>query len=274
MILFLYACHFPVAPAAEKTGEPMATAEKAQPAPLAETTSGILAGVCEASALIWVEGHWLVGDNEVNDRLFVYDAQFQATGTVPVVPPVEDIEALATDGSRVFVVGSAGRKKSGKPAPERRRVVELGKGEVPIPWENCPECGLDLPPEDGGINIEGAAWWKGGLWLGFRSPVVGGKTRLWRPDGGELLQEDWGGAGVRDLSVRGGELLLLLGPSVKEERPFQLRSLSGTPGPSLPEGAEGLGVSPDGSLWVVTDGGWSQDMAGCKKPSRWEKVPG
>lgn len=223
--------------------------------------SGILEGVCEASALIWDGGRWLVGDNEVDDRLFAYDADFRPVGTVPVVPPVEDIEALAWDGARVLVVGSGGTK------PERRRVVEVGGGERPALWDACAACGP--------VNVEGAAWWKGALWLGLRSPVPEGKTTFLEATTGQLHAQEWGGYGVRDMAMRGEELLLILGPTAKEERPYRLGSLEKGPlEVILPEGAEGLGVGPDGRLTVVTDGGWNKEMTGCKHPSRWQRIPG
>jgi hypothetical protein len=222
---------------------------------------------------VWDGSRWLVGDNEVSDKLFAYDEDFRPIGTVPVVPPVEDIEALAVDGPRVIVVGSSGRKKGGEDAPNRRRVVEVGTGEVKVPWELCGGCGLELPPDGGGLNVEGAAWWKGALWLGLRSPVPEGKTTLFNATTGERLAQDWGGAGVRDLAVRDGQLLLILGPSTKEERAYLLASFEQGPlGLTLPPDAEGLGVGPKGELVVVTDGGWEKDQKTCKHPSLWQRL--
>lgn len=270
LFLLISACH----PTVSADQPPVSAPPAATPAvpQTAGSTSGTLVGPCESSALVWDGQRWLVADNEINDHLFAFDANFQPVGTVPVTPPVEDMEALAVDGGRVLVIGSASQKKGGETALNRRKVVEIGKGEIQIPWDSCAGCGLGLSPEGGGLNIEGAAWWNGALWFGFRSPVPGGKTTLWSP-GSPLRQMEWDGSGVRDLAVRGGELLLLLGPSLKEDRPYQLATLSqGPPGLRLPEDSEGLGVGPDGKLVVVTDGGWEKGMGGCKSPSTWTRL--
>ena len=239
-------------------------------------TSGpenVLAGVCEASALLWRQGRWVVADNEVDDKLFLFDRSFQPVGTLPLDPPVKDIEALAQHDGRLFVVGSHSRKKSGKEDLKRRQVVELGKGPVPLSWVGCPVCvaAMEEQEEGRGLNVEGA-WWDGGLWLGLRAPVPAGKTLLVRTDTGELRELETGGLGVREALRRSEELVLVLGPAADAQGPFTLwsdkRGVIGT----LPESLEGLGTDPEGLLWGVTDGAKGEEGAPCKEVSRWYKI--
>lgn len=232
----------------------------------AASDGGVLSGVCEASGLVWNGEHWLVADNEVSDRLFMFNRSFEPEGTLPLQSLVEDPEALAVEGAKVWVFGSASRKKNGEEVPERRRILQVGAELLPLDWSRCRDCGT--------VNVEGAAFWKGALWMGFRSPVPEGKTRLWNTQTGEMLERDWGGFGIRDMAVRGEELWLILGPSEKETRPFMLGTVEKGPLSALPEGAEGLGVGPLGELVVVTDGGWNQQKNGCKTPSTWQVVIG
>ena len=286
MLLLLLACQgsppaaLPPAPAqAGASAPPVAAAPAAPPAkvpPEVVATTGpenVLEGVCEASALVWRQGRWVVADNEVADKLFLFDRQFKPVGTLPIDPPVKDIEALALHDGRLFVVGSHSRKKSGKEDLKRRQVVELGVGPVPLSWAGCPVCtaAMEEQEEGRGLNVEGA-WWDGGLWLGLRAPVPSGKTLLVRSDTGEMREVDTGGLGVREAVRRSEELQLVLGPAADAPGPFKLwsdrRGVIGT----LPEGLEGLAKDPEGLLWGVTDGAKGEEGGPCKEVSRWYKI--
>jgi hypothetical protein len=88
---------------------------------------------CETSAAVALQdGRILVGDNETKDRLFAY--VWHEGGARPAEPfeitwdpsggrKVEDIEALARDGSRIYVVGSHSRKKNCERDEERFRIL-------------------------------------------------------------------------------------------------------------------------------------------------------
>jgi len=169
----------------------------------------VLAGVCEASALLVSErapgvATLTVADDEIDDRLFVFthDARgVTASGTVafPSGARVSDIEALAEVGTRFVVVGSHSVSKKGRLA-KRARVVELevtsadgappraakerdhgawlalAKGDV----QRCGALFVEgaraampaLCPALG-IDVEGAfVDDEGRLWLGLRAPRV------------------------------------------------------------------------------------------------------
>lgn len=277
MIVLLLACQgspptaLPPAPA--QAGAPVASAPATPQVPASRGPENVLEGVCEASALLWRQGQWLVADNEIDDKLFLFDRSFRPIGTLPVDPPVKDIEALALHDGRLFVVGSHSRKKSGKEDPRRRQVVELGKGPVPLSWAGCPACtaAMEEAEEGRGLNVE-AAWWDGGLWLGLRAPVPSGKTLLVRTDTGELREVDTGGLGVREALRRSDELLLVLGPAADAPGSFTLWSDKRGRIGMLPESLEGLGQDPEGLLWGVTDGAKGDEGGPCQEPSRWYKV--
>lgn len=272
MLLFLLACKGSV-PAALPPAPAQAEAPAAPQPPQAAAADNVLSGVCEASALLWRQDQWVVADNEVSDRLFLFDRSFQPAGTLPVDPPVKDIEALALHADRLFVVGSHSRKKSGKEDPARRQVVELGKGPVPLSWAGCALCtaAMEETKEGRGLNVEGA-WWEGGLWLGLRAPVPAGKTLLVRAETGEMREVDTGGLGVREALRRADELLLVLGSAVDAPGTFKLWSDKRGVIATLPESLEGLGEDPEGVLWGVTDGAKGEDGAPCQEPSRWHKI--
>ncbi len=260
-------------PAALPPAPAQAEAPAAPQPPQAAAADNVLSGVCEASALLWRQDQWVVADNEVSDRLFLFDRSFRPAGTLRVDPPVKDIEALALHADRLFVVGSHSRKKSGKEDPARRQVVELGKGPVPLSWAGCALCtaAMEETKEGRGLNVEGA-WWEGGLWLGLRAPVPAGKTLLVRAETGEMREVDTGGLGVREALRRADELLLVLGSAVDAPGTFTLWSDKRGVIATLPESLEGLGEDPEGVLWGVTDGAKGEDGGPCQEPSRWHKI--
>ncbi len=114
-----------------------------------------------------------------------------------------DIEGAARVGSRVYWITSHGRNKDGEERGERRRLFAtevIGEGlaasleAVGRPYTTLvadmvadPRLGflrLDAaaaraPQAEGGLNIESlAAWGEGGLLIGFRSPLSGGRAVL------------------------------------------------------------------------------------------------
>jgi len=87
--------------------------------------------LCEASAALaapWDPELVLVGDNEVDDRLFAFAREgerlvFRRALPLPKEGRPHDIEALAAVGGQLLVVGSHGPAKSGEPRPRRARLA-------------------------------------------------------------------------------------------------------------------------------------------------------
>lgn len=270
-----------------------ATPPSPTPPAASSAQAGTLAGLCEASAIVPKADGFLVGDNETEDRLHGLSRGMETAAPRALGAEVEDIEALVAlpDGG-LLVVGSQGASKKGKRKELRERVLVLG-GSVPEATPVRPDlsaCGAceaarGRPPKEGGLSVEGAAWWSGALWLGLRSPLVDGQALLLRMEGdprvslsvAQVLSVDLGGDAVRDLLVHDGALLLLAGPADDARRPHALYRL-GSPGAAptrlpleLPPGAEGIAVD-QADLVVVTDGDGPPGTA-CKEPAGWVRVP-
>lgn len=257
-------------------GLPAPTPERAQ--------SGVLEGLCEASTIVPWEGGYLIGDNETPDRLFLFGADLSPRGTVPLTAPIEDIEAVAHDGDRLWVVGSQSTTKKGKVHPAREQSGYLGEPTRRVDFAGCPACeaARGRAPEDGGLNVEGAAVLAGRRWLGLRAPLVDGKAPLLMltPDGGAVERTDLldlGGYGVRELTPWRGGLLVVAGPVSDEAAPhrlYWLPDIQGAPKPlpvELPASTEGLAAAEDGDTILVTDGS-GQAGTICEQASTWHRI--
>jgi hypothetical protein len=168
-------------------------------------------------------------------------------GDAPRRAPETDLEAAARLGDLAFWMTSHGRNRSGErkdarlrffatSAPERGDGLQL----VGTPYEGLLEdlladprlarfglaAAAELAPkEPGGLNLEGlVARPEGGLWIGFRNPIPGGRALLVpllnperviegaRARFGDPLRLDLGGLGVRALGWWRGRGLILAGP--------------------------------------------------------------
>lgn len=158
-----------------------------------------------------------------------------------------DLEGAARIGDLVYWIGSHSRSKDGKFRQNRHRlfatrIVATAAG-IELRPEGRPYAQLldDLirepklapfrlesashqAPEDGGLNIEGlAAGPDGELWVGFRSPIPGGKALLIPVQNpAEVIQGktarvgdarllDLDGLGVRDMAWTGREWFIIAG---------------------------------------------------------------
>ena len=261
----------------------------------APTPPQVVPGACEASALVWADGRFVIGDNETKDLLYTMTDAGDPGAPIPLGAKVDDVEALAADATGVWVVGSQGRKADGELDPERQRLLHVPGGEVRVPdLSACAPCAAaaGLPPENGGINAEGALVADGHLWLGLRSPLVAGKALLVElslpvnaPPGGatgpvtavRTLTIDLGGLGIRDLSpAPQGGYYVVAGSSGKRAEPmrlYHLASLTAAPTPvslALPTDTEGIVVTPDGRLVWVTDGDGKRSP--CATAATWGSV--
>ncbi len=230
-----------------------------------------LAVSCEASALVHRRGEWIVGDNETEDRVFVYDDAMQLLREEPIASPIEDVEGLALAGTDLVVVGSHSLSKKGKPRPDRHRILGLG----------TPAIALQLPGGDD-ANIEGAAYWNGTLIIGLRAPLFAGKARLMGIAGGAqagMIQRttdvDLGGAGVRALAPWKEGLLIVGGPTSDQDVSHSLWFLPALGAAPillpvvLPPSTEGIWAEGTRVRFVVDGNG---EPGACKEPSRWGEV--
>lgn len=249
---------------------------------------GVLTGSCEASAMVPWEGGWLVGDNEVTGHLFAYGPDFSRRPDVPLATAVDDLEALALDGARVLAEGSYSRTNAGEERLSRQVSAWTDGPAKRLDFgPACPACAgaALLDPNHGGLNVEGAAFWGGDLWLGLRSPLLDGKAQLLDLPGGldgpgvatRAVLLDLGGRGVRELTPWHGGLLVVAGPPADGGEPHRLYWLADTSAApvdldvTLPPSTEGIGVESATSLVYVTDGDGKKEP--CKAPATWGRLP-
>ncbi len=262
--------------------------------PLPSPSPAVVPFACEGSALLWSGDRFLVGDNETKDRLYGMGADGAFRDPLLLGGSVDDVEAVAATAHGAWVVGSQGRKNSGDADPERQRIVHAPDGLTVVPdLSGCAPCtaAAALPPEGGGVNVEGAFTSGGHLWLGLRSPLVDRKALLVEldlpadptsaagrsPTVLRVIPIDLGGFAVRDVTpAPAGGFYVLAGPSDGARQPPRLYFLAAPDAAPtllptvLPPGTEGIAVTPDGTLAWVTDG---DGKAGrCTVPSTWGRV--
>ncbi len=255
--------------------------------PESEQSEGIFSGFCEASSIVSSDDGYIVGDNEAEDRLFVFTSDLTQLAPRNLSVQVEDIEALATLPEGLLIVGSQGANKRGERRPRRELVLLQGHRAISPDLSGCPACvaARSLPPKRGGLSVEGAAHWRGSLWLGLRSPLVEGKALLLRMSGDPrsilevagMTSLDLDGFGVRELVPWRNGLLVLAGPADAGDALHRVYFLS-TPGSDpvrlpveLPNRTEGLAPTPDGRFIIVRDGD-GQPGRSCRVPSTWADI--
>lgn len=222
-------------------------------------------GMCDASAGVVVDQGFLLVASDEDDILRLYDLNrplslpvrcFDLTTQIAADPahPEADLEAVSWLGDRLVWVGSHGRNKDGKIRPSRHCffATELKRSNDVLSLEVVGQVRHDmlsslrlsnqladfsidrpLPPKEGGLNIEAMAADKsGGLWIGFRSPILQGKALAVhllnpnevlfgdKPFAFDLVKRlDLGGLGFRDLVHLGEDrFLLLAGPAQGQGR--------------------------------------------------------
>ncbi|MBM4393627.1 MAG: DUF3616 domain-containing protein [Deltaproteobacteria bacterium] len=180
-----------------------------------------LDGSCEPSALLQRGEQWIVGDNEQGRHLFVYDSRFKRQADLALPLDVDDIEALALDGSTLWVVGSHSTSKKGERRPGRERILRLDANPavLTVDFAACPECvaARGEAPDKGGLNIEAAAVANGQLLLGLRGPMRGDKAILLvvDPTSGRVTESrevNLGGEAFRELVPWKSGFLAVSGP--------------------------------------------------------------
>ncbi|MBR0911463.1 DUF3616 domain-containing protein [Bradyrhizobium japonicum] len=280
-------------------------------------------GICDASAAIALgKDHFVVGDDELN-VIRVYkrgqpDAvkQIDLSSLLGTKPDKEsDIEGAALIGNRIFWISSHGTNKDGEVQDRRRRLfaTDLVDGETPTvrgvkkPYTKLVDdlstdprlLKYDLataatkpPKTPDALNIEGLADTpEGGLLIGFRNPIPGGKALIVpltnpneavsgaaRAKLGDPVEIKLEGRGVRSLERVGTSYLIVAGP-IDGGGPFDLYRWSGkaeedpkkVPGVDLahlnPEALFAIPGAPE--VQILSDDG-SEKIGGkeCKKLPR------
>lgn len=219
----------------------------------------IYKGICNASAGAALDSdHFVVANDEDNvlrvyrhdtDAWPVQSVDLSAFLQVEPNEPETDLEGAARLGDRIYWITSHGRSKNGKFRPSRHRIFatsgawQLGKEIRPIgqPYTRLlvdlandsrflefrlPEAAGKEPKSEGGLSIEGLAGTpEGGLLIGFRNPVPGGRALIisllnpseviegGRARFGEAVRLDLGGLGVRSIDRIGEEYWIVGGAS-------------------------------------------------------------
>ena len=214
-------------------------------------------GACDASAACALEGGVFVAASDEDNRLRLYrhDApglpvrEFDVSAFLAVKAKTEcDLEAAARIGSRIYWIGSHGPNRDGEERWERQVMFATefsGTGAATrLTPVGLPYRGLlrDLERvartaqlvvrgsrgkgEARATEIEGlAAWPDGQLLMGFRGPLVQGRTAvvaLENPEAvllrgerariGERSDLDLGGLGIWDMTAVGQRVYLVAGP--------------------------------------------------------------
>jgi hypothetical protein len=250
----------------------------------------VFEGACDASGAVPLGGaRFLVGDDEDN-VLRVYDAR---RGGPPLAArdlsnelelpakkraPEADIEAGTGVGPLAFWLTSHGLRKSGKPDPARFRffaTTRPAEGAPPTlvgrPYSGLVDDllaapgvarlglgrALALPPDAGGVNIEGmTASPDGSVLLGLRSPLHEGKAvtvPLRNPEAvirgerarfGDPVLLDLGGRGIRSISWWSGRYLVMAG-ALKDETVSRLYTWAGGDAAPRPVDADFSSMNPE-----------------------------
>lgn len=238
----------------------------------------LYAGLCDASAAVMLDDTtFVVADDEHNHLHFYRLGEKMELGTLDLVPFLEvkrgkesDLEGAARIGNRTWWIGSHSRNPNRERRPNRECLfaldpVHVKEGPRLVPagrpfrrllealvtadtnWRLGLKEATQLPPEEGGLNIEGlAAWHKGGLVIGFRSPLIDGRALvvpLLNPEDlivednddpdlirfGDPILLDLGERGIRDLERDGARYLVVAGPT-NDDGDFRLFRWSGKRG--------------------------------------------
>lgn len=249
-------------------------------------------GMANASAVVAIGTDRFLAASDEDNSIRLYSsvqatpplAEFETTPWLELRGKSEeaDFEGAARIGDTIYWVGSHGRNKDGKPRPNRHRLLATRVEETadgvrltPVgrPYRflledivRAPQfaafqlaAAAGLSPDDpAGFNIEGlSATPEGGLLVGLRGPVPGGKALLVPvlnpaelPEGrparlGQPVSLDLGGHGIRDMVWTGREYFILSGKpgSGGKQRLYQWSG--GDAAPALVENASFKKVNPE-----------------------------
>lgn len=218
-------------------------------------------------------------------------------GAAPKPPPEADIEAATRYGEIALWLSSHARNSKGKRKPERLRFfatsLPTDGAELRVIGDAYSDLIADLaadpryapfdlraaaeraPKTRDGLNIEGMTTRaRGGVLIGLRAPVPGGRALLFalenpervvqgeRPRFGDPIQLDLGGRGIRGLSRWHNRYLILAGDWGEDER-TQLFSWDGSSTQAEPLAIDLSDLNPEGfftpeerdTIMVLSDDG-------------------
>ncbi len=242
---------------------------------------------------------------DLSETLFPPDEPKQGK---PPRAPESDIEAAARLGDVAYWMTSHARNRAGKRKDARLLFFAttardgsdalrlLGQGYAQLLEDLLADAryasfdlaaASELAPKDpGGLNLEGLGERpEGGLWIGFRNPIPGGKALLApllnperlvegeRARLGDPILLELGGLGIRSLSRWRGQILIVAG-SHAEGGISQIFSWDGRGSPTTVPGLDLSGFNPEGFfspeerdeiLLLSDDGGVESDGEECKR---------
>ena len=273
-------------------------------------------GMCDASAVVALDNEFfaVADDEETLLRVYSRRAPGRAAYTLELAPFLGlprrgaevDLEGGARLGNRIYWISSHGCNAEGKEQPSRRRFFAttgaitngmidlrpLGRPYTQLlqdlirdprlaPFELA-EAARRMPKAPDALNIEGlCATPEGGLLIGFRNPIPGGRgliVPLLNPAGvvdgreparfGDPILLELGGLGVRSLTYRQNRYWIVAGSYDGESmsrlydwgggfavpRPLAFGELDGL----NPESVTFFTESEGDQLWVVSDDGTVQ----------------
>lgn len=222
--------------------------------------------------------------------------------------PESDLEAATRIGDVAYWMTSHGRNRSGERKDARLLFFATtahggsdSLGLVGRAYEHLLEdlladpryaafglaAASELAPKDaGGLNLEGLGERpEGGVWIGFRNPIPGGRAlvaALLNPERlvegerarlGDPILLDLGGLGIRSLSRWRGRTLIVAGPYA-DGGASQLFTWDGRGAPAPVSGLDLAGLNPEGFfspedreqvLLLSDDGGVEIDGKECKR---------
>ena len=281
-------------------------------------------GPCDASAGIALDGEHFVVANDENNTLNLYRrGQPASVGGLDLAEFLRiakgkeaDIEGAAPVGNRLYWITSHGRNSKGNAQPNRQRffatqwsagaLTAIGKPysdllrdltESPaLKRYDLQEASRRAAEAPGGLNIEGlAATPDGGVLIGFRNPLFGGRALIVPLDNpadvvdgkraklGPPIELDLGGRGIRSIDLVGSSYLIVGGP-IADDGTFALFRWSGKRGePALPIPVDLQDLRPEGLFAIPQtaaiqllsdDGGITIDGFECKAlPPARQAVP-
>lgn len=180
----------------------------------------------EASGLLFLAdiGRFLVISDDTEKKkplVFLMDSTHRIVKTVAIrgLERMDDMEAVASgEGGSLFILSSQSRTKGGKLPEDRKLLVKVKRTGEDLVLEGKVSL-LDLledaarknPEEawaafirngiaEGSVDIEGMAIREGGLYLGFKNPLLGGKAVILRIAGADALLAGKA-PGVGDISL-------------------------------------------------------------------------
>jgi len=213
--------------------------------------------ISEASGACRLGDTLVIAGDENPNSFWVIEGESKTAKTMKVKNGEwDDMEDLsAVDDHRFFAMTSHSRTKKGKLKEERGQLMLISKEkkyfQVEQSWslrerilsalENSVGDAIDLEtteaasPDEGGLNVEGLSYHEGHLYLGLRSPLTDKGEALVLtinnadalltgedPKFGDVIKLALGKNGIRGMTSRGKDLVVIAGASDDSDSTFGL----------------------------------------------------